>query len=46
MDGVRDKVVEMLSRGYSQTVVAAAVGCQDAYISQLEHLSQLQIPKV
>jgi len=35
MDGVRDKVVEMLSRGYSQTVVAAAVGCQDAYISQL-----------
>lgn len=31
----RDKVIEMLSRGYSHSVVAAAVGCTDGYISQL-----------
>jgi len=31
----RDKVIEMLSRGYSQAVVAAAVGCDDSYISQI-----------
>jgi hypothetical protein len=31
----RDKIIEMLSRGYSQTVVSAAVGCTDGYISQV-----------
>lgn len=31
----RDKVVEMISRGYAQSVVASAVGCTDSFISQL-----------
>ena len=32
---VEDKIIELLGRGYSQTVVASAVGCDDSYISQL-----------
>lgn len=30
-----DKIIELLGRGYSATVVASAVGCDDSYISQL-----------
>lgn len=32
---MEDKIIELLGRGYSQTVVASAVGCEDSYISQL-----------
>lgn len=32
---MRDKIIEMLGDGYSQTVVAAAIGVSDSYISQL-----------
>jgi transcriptional regulator with XRE-family HTH domain len=32
---MRDKIIEMLKHGLSQTVVASAVGCSDGYVSQI-----------
>lgn len=32
---MRDKIIEMLGKGISATQVAAAVGCDDSYVSQL-----------
>jgi hypothetical protein len=32
---MQDKIIEMLGRGITATQVAAAVGCDDSYISQL-----------
>lgn len=32
---MNDRIISLLSEGYDQTTVAAAVGCTDSYISQL-----------
>lgn len=32
---MQDKIIELLGRGYAQTIVASAVGCDESYISQL-----------
>ena len=39
---MQDRVIELLGRGYSQTVVASALGVDDSYVSQLVSLPHVR----